>query len=602
MSFIKELKRRNVLRVAVAYVLVAWLSLQVSDTLVPALHLPEWFHSGVALFLILGFPLALIFAWAYEMTPEGLKKEKDVDRSASVTHVTGRKLDFAIITALVLALAYFVYDDFVIEPTLESDSAPEVIATDGKHSIAVIPFVNMSSDPEQEYFSDGLSEEILNLLARIPELKVIARTSSFAFKGKNDDMRVIGEALGVKTLLEGSVRKSGDRVRITAQLIDVVDGAHLWSETYDRTMTDIFAVQDDVAAAIIDALQIHVGTNPTRGRPTDNTEAYTLFLKARALVRDPYFEIDELLLRAIELDPKFAKAYELLAYKLWTDSEQQQAREVAAEALAIDPDLVLAQAVYEATKIGIGLRLTGVEAFERAVREQPNNPDLLQPLIWNLTQAGYLREALRLSQRWIDIDPLSVTANVHLEFTLVAVGRIDESLVAAERADQLSGSVVFHDMRGVMALEARQDEKAIAHFEAYLRNGGETVTSRVRELITNGRDPVTGQAYLDRHIPDLIAGAREENRSQVQRVLYTWYFSFGFLDRFFELLFEIDLDNSRWTPADELLFDGVVHRRTGFTAHPKFLEVADALGIIEIWEKRGPPDFCDKVGDQWVCE
>ena len=184
MSFIKELKRRNVIRVAGAYVIAAWLLLQVSDTLIPALHLPEWFHSGVAFFLILGFPLALIFAWAYELTPEGLKKEKDVDRSTSTTQVTGRKLDFAIIAALVLALGYFAYDEFVIEPAQETDSAQEIVTTDIQKSIAVLPFVNMSSDPEQEHFSDGLSEEILNLLAKIPDLKVIGRTSSFAFKGK----------------------------------------------------------------------------------------------------------------------------------------------------------------------------------------------------------------------------------------------------------------------------------------------------------------------------------------------------------------------------------------------------------------------------------
>jgi TolB-like protein len=364
------------------------------------------------LFLILGFPLAMIFAWAYELTPDGLKKETDVDRSASMTQVTGRKLDFAIIAALVLTLAYFVYDKFVIEPTQESDAAPEIIVTDVQQSIAVLPFANMSSDPEQEYFSDGLSEEILNLLAKIPDLKVIARTSSFAFKGKNEDIRGIGQALGVNTVLEGSVRKSGDRVRVTAQLIDVSDGAHLWSETYDRTMTDIFAVQDDVAAAIIDALQIHIGVNPTRGRPTDSTEAYALFLQARALLsRALPSAAEELLLKAIELDPKFAEAYELLAYKHWVQSEQQQAHEVAAEALAFNPDLVLAQTVSQATKIGVGLRLTGVEAFERAVREQPNNPALVQPLIWNLGQAGYFREALRLSQRWVDIDPISVIAN-----------------------------------------------------------------------------------------------------------------------------------------------------------------------------------------------
>jgi hypothetical protein len=189
-----------------------------------------------------------------------------------------------------------------------------------------------------------------------------------------------------------------------------------------------------------------------------------------------------------------------------------------------------------------------------------------------------------------------------LAFTLLAVGRTDDSLVATERANQLSGSVSNHWALGTSALEARQYEKAIAHFETHLRDEGETDTSWVRELITNGRDPATGQAYLDRRILDLIASTPEEDRRQTQHNFAGWYLQFGFVDRYFELLIENDLDNSRWTPADELLFDAVVHRSTGFTAHPKYLEVAEAMGIIEIWEKRGPPDFCDKVGDQWVCE
>jgi TolB-like protein len=577
------------------------LLLQVSDTLVPALHLPEWFNSAVALFLILGFPLAMIFAWAYELTPDGLKKEKEVDSSASVTHDTGRKFDFAIIAALVLALAYFVYDEFVIEPAQDSESAPEIIATEVQQSIAVLPFVNMSPDPDQEYFSDGLSEEILNLLAKIPELKVIARTSSFAFKGKNEDMRVIGETLGVTTLLEGSVRKSGDTVRITAQLIDVADGTHLWSETYDRTMTDIFATQDDVAAAIIDALQIHVGGNPTRGRPTDNSEAYTLFLKARAQYRDGgSAHSGELLLRAIELDPKFAEAYELLSLWYWENSNQELAAATAAKALAIDPDLILAQAVHQH---GIGTRLAGIEAFERAVQEQPNNPILLEAQIFNLGQAGYQREALSLSRRMVDVDPLSSTANYNLADAFFAVGRADESLITLERADQLSDTVPTGAVLGTRASWALQEKKAIANFEAHLQGKGYTDTSWVRELINAGRDPATGQAYLDHHIPGIIASFSEEGvRASVQNFLNKKYLEFGFLDRFFELFLEDDLDNSTWNWADTYLSMGIEHRRKGFTAHPKYLEVAEAMGIIAIWEKRGPPDFCDKVDDQWVCE
>ena len=315
-----ELKRRNVVRVAIAYVVVSWLMLQLTDVLLPLLILPEWVGRLVFLLLFIGFPLALFVAWAFELTPDGLKKERDVDRSTSITHATGRKLDRMIIAILLVALAVFAVERFVLLPerATPADLGQEIVASEYQQSIAVLPFVNMSSDPEQEYFSDGLSEEILNLLAQLPELKVIGRTSSFAFKGKNEDLRIIGEALGVNTVLEGSVRKSGERIRITAQLINVSDGAHLWSQTYDRTMTDVFEIQDNVAGEIIEALKLHVGVIPERGRPTDHVEAYSLFLKARALQNEwnPDGAIDHLN-HAVELDPNFAEAYELLAFSYW---------------------------------------------------------------------------------------------------------------------------------------------------------------------------------------------------------------------------------------------------------------------------------------------
>jgi TolB-like protein len=254
-SFFAELKRRNVFKVGIAYAIVAWLLLQVSDTLVPALHLPEWFNSGVAFVLIIGFPIAIILAWAFEMTPEGLKKEKDVDRSQSMTNVTGQKLNNAIIGVLVLALVYFVVDKFVLDPGRDAaqiatavqdshDQQPEPIEpANSDKSIAVLPFVNMSSDQEQEYFSDGLSEELLNLLAKIPELRVAARTSSFSFKGQSIEIPEIASRLNVDHVLEGSVRKSGNQIRITAQLIQADNGYHLWSETYDRQLDNIFQIQ-----------------------------------------------------------------------------------------------------------------------------------------------------------------------------------------------------------------------------------------------------------------------------------------------------------------------------------------------------------------------
>ena len=603
-SFWGELKRRNVVRVAIAYAVVAWLSIEVSATTFPMLKLPEWAATFVTVLLIIGFPVAVIFAWAYELTPEGLKKEKDVDRSESITHLTGRKLDFIIIGVLVVAVGFLLVDKIYLS---EGDTAPDEIIATERQSIAVLPFVNMSSDPEQEYFSDGLSEEILNLLAKIPELKVIGRTSSFAFKGKNEDLRSIGQALGVKTLLEGSVRKSGDRVRITAQLVDVSDGAHIWSETYDRTLTDIFAVQDDVAAAIIDALQIHVGTTPTRGRPTENTEAYALFLKARASQNiGEHRDAEELLLQAVELDPEFAEAYELLAYSYWflagnvvkAAEGQKLMGEAAAKALAIDPDLVFAQALYESGNLDTYSFLGEIEGFERAVRKQPGNPALLDALVFDLMEAGYVRDALGVAERFVDLDPLSPAANLRLFETLYAVGRTDEAAAALELANQLDSSST-----GAVALYLveKQDEIAISNLEAGLQQYGYPDSTWVRELVTGARDPVTGQAYLDRRIPQIVASVPEEDAYRVQLSLNSWYLYFGFLDRHFELILDLDLTDSAWTDADVFVNDGTIYRRLGFTAHPKYLEVAEAIGINDVWEQRGPPDFCEKVGGEWVC-
>ena len=235
MSFINELKRRNVIKVAAAYTIVGWLIMQAGEVLSPALHLPDWINSALAFFLLLGFPLALIFAWAFEMTPDGIKKEKDVDRSDSITTVTGQKLNYAVIALLVAALGYFAYDKFLLQP--QNADTPAVVSeattetpTEEFQTIAVLPFVNMSEDASNEYFSDGLTEELLNILAKIKELRVAGRTSSFAFKGQDDDLRIIGGKLNVKSILEGSVRKDDkrNRVRITVQLINVDDGFHLW--------------------------------------------------------------------------------------------------------------------------------------------------------------------------------------------------------------------------------------------------------------------------------------------------------------------------------------------------------------------------------------
>jgi TolB-like protein len=264
----QELKRRNVIRVAIAYAVSAWLLIQVADALFPMLRLPEWTATLVAVLLLIGFPIALIFAWAFELTPEGLKLEKHVVRDESITHATGRKLDFVIIALLVLGLGYFAYDKFVLDPSRDAElvqatteavtdqlsTEPQVSAEFGK-SIAVLPFRDMSEGQDQRWFADGLAEEILNTLARAPDLMVSSRTSSFRYRKSALDVPEIAKELGVAHILEGSVRRVGGRVRVTAQLIRAIDGFHVWSSNFDRSTDDVISIQEDLAINIAKALK-----------------------------------------------------------------------------------------------------------------------------------------------------------------------------------------------------------------------------------------------------------------------------------------------------------------------------------------------------------
>jgi TolB-like protein len=277
-----ELKRRNVVRVGIAYVVLSWVVLQVGDVLFDTFGTPDWVGKTLAVLLVLGFPFACLFAWAFEMTPEGIKKTAEVDASASIPHSTGHKLNIVIIAALVAALGYFVWErQGLVEPdTVVSQSAV------GEKSIAVLPFVNMSSDEEQEWFADGLTEEILNALARTPDLLVASRTASFQFKGQNTDISAIAKTLGVAHILEGSVRRGGDRLRVTAQLIRASDGFHLWSETFDRKPEDVIAIQEDVAFEIASALETAMDPEALKqmvSAGTASVAAYEAYLEGLAL-------------------------------------------------------------------------------------------------------------------------------------------------------------------------------------------------------------------------------------------------------------------------------------------------------------------------------
>jgi len=444
MSFFNELKRRNVIRVGIAYVIVAWLILQFADVVLNNIEAPHWVFQVIMLVLGIGLPLALFFAWAFEMTPEGIKKEKDIERSESITNVTGQKLNYTIIGLLVLVLGYFIWqsqarqDNIVPMQTGTSTTTQDVSAeTSGtpaqaaeqEPSIAVLPFVNMSADPEQEYFSDGISEEILNVLVRVKGLKVASRTSSFTYKGENLDIPEIARQLKVGNIVEGSVRKSGNRVRITAQLINTSDDRHLWSDTFDRELTDIFAIQDEIANAIVDALktELHVGLGEVKvDSATDNLDAYDLYLKARGLfiARQNLDVANRLFAQATQLDPGFALAWEGLAASQsvsadWLSGDGidhvQLAMSAANKALELDAGLSMPYAVIGSNFTQQQPRdfLSARKNLDMALANDPKNTTAwLWSGIFN-NGVGYADKAISDLQNCLDIDPGYLNCKQH---------------------------------------------------------------------------------------------------------------------------------------------------------------------------------------------
>lgn len=459
MSIFAELKRRNVFKVAAAYVIVGWLIMQAGDTLAPALHLPEWVNSLLAFFLILGFPLALFFAWAYEMTPEGLKKEKDVDRSQSITQVTGQKLNNLIIGVLVLALAYFVTDKFIFGPSREraeiqaavETAAEKAPAVETDHSIAVLPFVNMSSDPEQEYFSDGITEELLNLLAKIPELRVAARTSSFSFKGQNVEVPEIARRLGVAHVLEGSVRKSGNQVRITAQLIKADGGFHLWSETYDRELDNIFAIQDEISAAVVEALKVTLLGEAPHSVETD-PEAYRLYLEGQYFFRQRSQEAIarsvDLLEQAVAIDPDYAPAWAELSFaRMWMgaagvmlpEEAMPLATEATDRALQLDPHQSLALLTRGIKSLFYDFEFQrGMAEYRKAWEADPGSALTTGGYGYALRVMGRMAESVELQKKGVELDPLLPEGISNLGKTLETMQRYDEAETYLRKVLELS--------------------------------------------------------------------------------------------------------------------------------------------------------------------
>ena len=444
MSFIDELKRRNVIRVAIAYAISAWFLIQVSDTVFPMLRLPEWTATFVAVLLIIGFPVALIFAWAFELTPEGLKREKDVDRSESITRVTGRKLDFIIIATLVLALGYFAFDKFVLDPSRDAElvrtttkAATEQAVEIADNSIAVLPFVNMSGDANNEFFSDGITEELLNLLSKIPELRVTSRSSAFSFKGENIHIPTVAKKLNVAHILEGSVRKAENRVRITAQLIEADSDVHMWSESYERELDDVFAIQDEIAQEVVTALQVQLlGAIPTTMET--NPEAYFLYLQGKHHLesgRTSSQRSEDAFRKALEIDPNYAPAWAGLSRTLraranWGQIDlytgTEAARQAVLRALQLDDSLADAWAMLAHIQWVYDWDWNTAESTAKtALLHGPHDARALEVSSKVASSLGHEEEALKFALAAVEVDPLNYFILRNLGLTYWQMRRFD---------------------------------------------------------------------------------------------------------------------------------------------------------------------------------
>jgi TolB-like protein len=451
--FLELIKRRNVGRVAILYLVLGYLVLEVFSLFFHLLGMPKWIGQAMVAVVALGFPVALVFAWAYEITPEGLKPSHEVHPDHSIAHHTGRRLDRAIIAMLALALAYFVADKFWLSKRVTAivvtTTAPAHPASSGvsEKSIAVLPFADMSEKKDQEYFADGLAEELLDLLAKTPGLHVIARTSSFSFKGKSDDIPTIAAKLKVANILEGSVRKSGNELRVNTELVRAADGEHMWSETYDREMKDIFKVQDEIAGAVVSALKLKLSTAPAASSSrSSNTDAYVQYMLGQQNSNrdsdDGYRQAIAAYHKAIALDAHYAAAYSGLAfseYFLAIDTGDkagvERAKAAAEQAVNIAPDQAMGLAVRGLLRFSVDWDWADAQAdLAKALEIDPNNTFVLRRYADLQINLGHVSEAISSARKATDVDPFSAAAWQLRSYVLTCSGDLSGARDAARRS------------------------------------------------------------------------------------------------------------------------------------------------------------------------
>ncbi len=606
-SILGELQRRNVFRVGFAYVVAGWLLLQVADIVLEAIEAPPWVMKAVLLLLALGLPVALIFAWAFEMTPDGIKREKDVDRTQSITARTGQKLNQLVVALLAVGMAFLLFERFSARPVVsESSVTPEPVsapvqsrsaAAPAAVSVAVLPFDDLSAQGDQAYFADGIAEELLNVLVRVDGLQVASRTSSFAYKDSAASLQEIAEKLRVDHVLEGSVRKSGDRVRITAQLINASTDRHLWSETFDRDLSDIFAIQDEIAKALVAALRDTLGIEAVAGSvavaaSTDNLDAYDLYLKGRSLFLNR-IDLEEgirLLEKAVEIDPEFAKAWESLAagYLVapdWDDELQRtRGSEFAAlsersarKALELDDTLSLAWAVLGLREAVINHDYSlGMQYLDKAITADPKNATAW---LWHgilLADLGFLERALIDTERCLEIDPAYQNCSRHLSHRNFLLGH-NEAAIENFRARYKTG----------------QMWPSVEHIPLVARHGTRLEALYAAELVTSD-DAFPHEAWI-------AALKHPDDDLTVEREALSAYLDNNVVYR--DLLVQTSMAAGEWgrLPDFDVIYWAPHNAR--FRHSAEFKRLARANGLEAYWRANEFPPQCRPLGnDDFECD
>jgi TolB-like protein/Tfp pilus assembly protein PilF len=533
-KLIEELKRRNVIRVGIAYLVATWVVLQIADLVLENIGAPDWVMQALMLVFALCFPLALLFSWAFELTPEGIKREKDVRRGESITRQTAHKLDRMTVGLLFVVILIVAVERLMPEADVPEPAPAAVTATE--KSIAVLAFQDLSPEGDQEYFAEGISEELLNVLAQIPDLKVAGRTSSFAFKDQKRDLREIGEILEVAHILEGSVRTSGDRVRVTAQLVKAEDGFHLFSKNYDRKLTDIFEVQDDIAREIATALRSAIlGDQPVEKSTPTPVEAYEKYLHARQWIhsRDRHLmeEASVLLDEALAIDPSYAPALaqKALAINLLSKADGaygdipldvaiRESRPLIDKALELDPDLAEAYAV-------LGLWYSNgsptsseqaIASLRRSLAINPSNANASNWLANELAGAENFNESLRLYEAVVERDPLYAPAFNNVVFHYMQTRSMDRAESLVRRVERITGespNILF--ARGALSLANGKFAEAVEQLgRAHAFNTSASVVSLWygNALFYLGEFESAAEVFriTDKLLPLELAGLNEE--------------------------------------------------------------------------------------------